>query len=147
MSGFVVRVETELEPQAAWARLWDLERHTAVIPLTTVALDPPAVALAAGVGFTGRTHLGPVGFDDTMRVDGWVPPVGDSGGLAVVVKTSRLLGGRIEVAVATVATGSTIVWRQSVRLPWLPPSLRWLEALAARVAAPGYRMVLRRLVA
>lgn len=147
-----MRVETDLGPQAAWSRLWDLDRHTSVIPLTTVALDPPAVALAAGVGFTGRTALGPFGFDDTMRVDRWAPPADDSGGLAVVVKTSRLVGGRIEVAVAPTrdtpfARGSTIRWHQSVRLPWLPASLRWLEALAARAAAPGYRRVLRRLLA
>ncbi|MGO1165183.1 MAG: SRPBCC family protein [Janibacter sp.] len=152
MSEFVVRVETHLGPQAAWSRVWDLDRHTAVIPLTTVALDPPAVALAAGVGFTGRTALGPFGFDDTMHVDRWVPPTADAGGVAVVVKTSRLVGGRIEMAVASTrdtpfARGSAIRWRQSVHLPWLPAPLRWLESLAVRAAAPGYRMVLRRLLA
>ncbi|QBF44834.1 SRPBCC family protein [Janibacter limosus] len=146
MSEFVVRVETELEPQVAWARLWDLERHTAVIPLTTVALDPPALALGEGVGFTGRTALGPLGFDDTMRVLVWEPPSA-SGGRAVVTKTGALIAGRIEATFAPSRGGKTqITWRQDVALPWLPSRLSWAEGLAARAAAPGYRRVLRTLL-
>lgn len=134
-------------PAQAWERLWDLDRHTSVIPLTTVTPDPPATALAEGAEFTGRTALGPVGFDDPMRVEAWTPPTGDEGGHALVVKTGRLIGGRIEVSVAPFAGGSRVVWRQEVRLPWLPSSLSAVTRVVALAVHPGYRIVLRRLLA
>ncbi len=146
VSEFIVRMASRHPPARAWARVWDLDRHTQVIPLTTVTPDPPDTALAEGVGFTGRTSLGPLAFDDMMRVTRWRPPTRAEGGHAVVVKTGRLLGGRIEVAVAPASGGSVLTWRQSVELPWLPSSLSWVEGLAARGAAPGYRAVLRRLL-
>jgi carbon monoxide dehydrogenase subunit G len=146
VSEFVVQVETHLEPRDAWARLWDLDRHTAVIPLTTVALVAPAVALAEGVDFVGRTAIGPLGFDDTMQVRAWDPPTPGEG-RALVEKTGSLVGGRIEVTVApSRGGGAQITWRQDVELPWLPSPLSWVERLAARVAAPGYRRVLRTLL-
>lgn len=141
-SSFVVSVETEHAPAEAWARLWDLDRHTDVIPLTTVTPHPPATRLGTGVCFTGRTALGPLGFDDVMRVETWAPPES-----ATVVKVGRVVGGRIEVKVAPLRHGSRVVWRQTVQLPWLPARLRWVEALAARVMAPGYRQVIRTLLA
>lgn len=147
VSEFIIRHESRHPPARAWAQLWDLDRHTQVIPLTTVTLDLPATELAEGSRFTGRTALGPLAFDDTMTVMEWHPPTADEGGHAVVEKTSRLLGGRIDVVVAPAAFGSVITWRQSVVLSWLPSPLRRLESLAARVAAPGYRTVLRRLLA
>lgn len=146
VSEFIVRMESRHPSARAWARVWDLGRHTAVIPLTTVTLDPPATTLAEGAGFTGRTALGPLAFDDTMRIAEWHPPVDDEGGCAVVEKTSRLLGGRIEVTITPDPGGSIVTWRQQVELPWLPSSLSWVEWLAARGAAPGYRAVLRRLL-
>lgn len=146
MSEFVVQLESDHPPTVAWSRLWDLDRHTATIPLTRVALDDPAVELAEGAGFTGRTAIGPIGFDDTMRVVQWQPPTDDEGGAAVVEKTGGLLGGRIEVGVAPFGMGSKISWRQDVKLPWLPRSLSGLERIVARGVAPGYRGVLRRLV-
>jgi hypothetical protein len=147
VSEFVARVETDLAPAVAWDRMWDLDRHTTVIPFTRVALDPPATALAVGAGFTGRTALGRLGFDDTMRIEEWRPPTVAEPGRAVVVKTGRLLGGRMEVDVVPAGSGGTrITWRQQVALPWLPRPLRRLEWLAARVAAPGYRRVLRTLL-
>ena len=98
------------------------------------------------LGFTGRTAIGPLGFDDTMRIVQWRPPTDDVGGAAVVDKVGRLLGGRIEVEVTPFAAGSRIMWRQRVRLPWLPSRWTWVDGLAARVAAPGYRTVLQRLL-
>lgn len=147
MSEFVVRLESDLAPAVAWERMWDLDRHTTAIPFTRVGLDPPATALAVGAGFTGRTAFGRVGFDDTMRIEEWCPPTGAEPGRAVVVKTGRLLGGRIEVGVDPAGSGGTrITWRQRVALPWLPGPLRRLEWVAARLAAPGYRRVLRTLL-
>ncbi|MFX4287949.1 hypothetical protein ACOKS4_14935 [Janibacter sp. G349] len=147
MSEFCTKVETEKSPEETWRRLWDLDRHTAVIPLTTVTPHPPATRLGAGVGFTGRTALGSLGFDDVMRVVEWSPPSDPASGRAVVDKVGRVVGGRIEVTVASLRHGSRVTWRQTVRLPWLPRPLRWIEALAARVMAPGYRRAIRTLLA
>ena len=145
-AGFVVDVGTPLPPEVVWARLWDLQRHTEVIPLTTVTTVPAGAALRSGVEFCGRTGLGPLGFDDTMRVTQWRPPTGNDHGLAVVEKTGRVLGGRIRAEVTRDGSGSRIRWRQDLRLPWLPASLRPLESVAARLAAPGYRQVITRLL-
>lgn len=143
---FVLQVDAPLAPEQAWARVWDLDRHSEVIPLTTVTLRGGATALAAGVEFCGRTALGPVGFDDPMRVDAWEPPT-TAAGHAVVTKTGRVIGGRIEVTVAPVAGGATrTTWRQQIELSWLPSPVSWVEHLAARFSAPGYRWVLRRLL-
>lgn len=146
-ASFLVDLEVPLDPEIVWSRLWDLQRHTEVIPLTTVTPDPPATVLADGVEFRGRTGIGPIGFDDTMRVTRWDPPSTTGPGRAVVEKTSGVLGGRIEVEVTDVGPGSRVVWRQELRLPWLPAPLRILESVAARLAAPGYRQVIRRLLA
>lgn len=146
-SSFVVSAETEHAPAETWARLWDLDAHTRVIPLTTVTAHPPATLLGPGVGFTGRTALGPLGFDDVMRVVEWSPPSEAGSGRAVVDKLGRVVGGRIEVTVASRRRGSLVTWRQTVRLPWLPARLRSVESLAARVVAPGYRWVIRTLLA
>lgn len=142
---FVVRVETPLAPEQAWARVWDLDRHTEVIPLTTVTLESPATRLGVGARFCGRTAVGPVGFDDPMRVLVWEPPT-TAGGRAVVDKTGSVIGGGIEVMFTPVAGRTRVTWRQHVELPWLPSPLSGLERLAARTVAPGYRMVLGRLL-
>lgn len=146
-AGFRIDVESTLSSETAWERLWDLQRHSVVIPLTTVTLDPPATALAQDVEFRGRTGLGPLGFDDTMRVTHWQPPSDGSPGRAVMEKTSRVLGGRIEVDIIGAGSGSRVSWHQELRLPWLPSPLRALERVAAMLAAPGYRQVIRRLLA
>lgn len=147
VSTFVICVETAVPPAEAWERLWDLDAHTRHIPLTHVALDPPARELAEGAGFTGRTGIGRIAFDDSMRVLAWSPPSEGEGGCALVVKTGRVVGGRIEVRVDPLRSGARVRWRQEVRLPWLPARLRLLEGLAARLAAPGYRRVLRTVLA
>lgn len=147
MSHFEVRVRAGCTPRDAWARVWDPDRHTAVIPLTTVTAEPPATELAEGVRFAGRTALGPIGFEDPMRVLVWQPPT-TGAGRAVVVKTGSVIGGLIEVTFDPLAGGGTrIAWHQRVELPWLPSPLSGLEQLAAWIAAPGYRIVLRRLLA
>jgi len=87
-----------------------------------------------------------VGFDDPMRVLVWEQP-GEGAGRAVISKTGSVIGGRIEVGIVPWADGSRVTWCQYLELPWLPSPLSVLERLVARVVAPGYRMVLRRLLA
>ncbi len=150
----MVRLESDHGPAESWRRLWDLDRHTAVIPLTRVTLLPPATALGEGATFCARTALGPLGFDDPMRVVSWRAPdaarepAGVRDGHAVIDKTGSLIGGRIKVRVVpTAAGGAWVTWRQHVELRWLPSPLSWVERPVAGVVALGYRAVLRRLLA
>ena len=143
---FVVRVAVPITPAHAWSRVWDLDRQTEVIPLTVVSLQPPASEPAAGAAFCGRTALGPLGFDDPMTIQVWEPPP-TAPGRVLVEKTGRAVGGRIEMTFDAVAGGTVVTWRQRVELPWLPAPMAALEQVLARLVAPGYRAVLRRLLA
>ena len=69
---FTLTRESSLAPVELWARVAALAEHTDTVPLTTTISDPgdPGV----GWGFTVRTVLGPIRFDDTMVVDDWDPP-------------------------------------------------------------------------
>lgn len=133
-------------PERVWARLWDLDRHTAAIPLTTVTPEP---ATATGTGlrhpsglredarFTARTGLGPVGFDDDMVVRAWDPPRH-----AVVEKVGRLLGGRIEVDLAPAGPNTRLRWAQTFAATGVPDALAGLAAGGVRAA---YRWALVRI--
>lgn len=122
-------------PSAVWSRLWDLDRHTAAVPLTTVSGGP----LGAGARFTGRTSLGPVGFDDDMLVRTWEPPA-----RAVIDKVGRVLRGSIEVTLDPVAGGTLVRWRQTYGAALVPDRLAALTRPAVRAA---YRSALRRITA
>lgn len=141
MADFLVRVPTPLDPQRALAALFDLAAHTAVIPLTTLRHD--GSALRAGAEFTARTALGPLGFDDRMRVLEWSPPLPGRAGRVVIAKTGSLLGGRIEALLRPAGTGTLVEWRQELLVRPLP---RWLDPLVAGVSAAAYRIALRRLL-
>jgi hypothetical protein len=92
------------------------------MPLTTMRLD--AETPRPGWGFAARSALGPVGFTDPMLVTAWEPPGERDGGRFRVVKTGRVLGGRVDVRVAPRPTGSRIEWRQDLVVRFLPPVLR-----------------------
>ena len=131
-------------PDAAsvvWARLVELDAHTAAIPLTVVT--PGGARMREGLSFTGETRLGPVRFLDRMRVTRADPPSTSHPGQLVVEKFGPVAG-RVEATVEQVATGTIVVWRQSLTPAWLP---RWLRPLAAHAARMAYGMGLRRLVA
>lgn len=135
--GFVLEVSSPLTPDDLWARLWDLDRHSASIPLTTVtAADGRPLAL--GSLFTGRTALGPLGFDDVMEVTSWQRPTH-----ATIEKIGRWLGGRITVDVEPRGTGSRLVWSQTYRTPLLPDRL---AGLASGLVRHGYATSIRRII-
>lgn len=156
MASFALDVPSPHPPGRAWAALWDLRAHTALIPLTTVK-----GTTGAGGRFVARTALGPWGFEDPMEVVRWCPPApaedasasgaaGPAGcraipGHAVIVKRGRVIRGRIEVRITPdEGIGSRIRWAQEISVAALPALADPLVAAVARLA---YGAVLRRLVA
>lgn len=120
-------------PEDVWVRLWDLGRHTAAVPLTTVhggSLGPDAT-------FTARTGVGPVAVDDDMHVLEWEPPHH-----AVVDKTGRVLRGTIEVDLRPAGADTRLRWRQRFGAAGVPDALARLAAPAVRAA---YLRALRRI--
>ncbi|SOC56195.1 Immediate-early protein 2 [Ornithinimicrobium cerasi] len=120
--------------EEVWERLWDLDRHTAAVPLTVVTGGP----LGPGSRFVGRTALGPVGFDDVMVVREWDPPR-----RCVVEKVGTPLRGTIVATLQPDTHGRTRVrWRQSFAVTRLPDRLVALARPAVRAA---YLLALRRI--
>lgn len=114
----------------------DLRAHNRLVPLTTVSPAVAADELVVGSRFVGRTGVGPIRFDDLMRIEqlSFAPEA-----RAVIVKEGRVLRGRVRVMATASARGSLVSWEQDVVLPWLPCAL---HPLAARMLAVGYRQVL-----
>lgn len=137
---FVVRLEAVCAPDEALRRVLDLRAHDRLVPLTRVTPAVPADELDVGSRFVGRTALGPVGFEDVMRIEQltFAPEP-----QAVIVKEGRLLRGRVRVTATPSTRGSLVTWEQEVVLPWLP---RPLHRVAATVMQAGYRRVLAALL-
>lgn len=112
-------------PAQVWARLWDLDRHTAAIPLTTVDGE----ALAEGRRFVARTGRGPLGFDDVMVVTAWDPPR-----RAVIEKVGRVLGGQIEVTLRPAGRDTRLRWEQDYSATAVPDRVAALVAPGVRAA-------------
>lgn len=137
--------------EEVWDRLWDLRRHAAAIPLTTISQVIPegrraaapgaANGLGPGARFVARTQLGPLGFDDVMLVRVWEPPR-----RAVIDKVGRVLRGRIEVSLSqTPGPGCPAVvihWRQDYRVRHVPDRL---AGLARGLVRTAYSRALQRI--
>lgn len=132
-SSFTFDLVVPGDPAVVWERLWDLDRHTSTIPLTTVRGGPLSLATT----FVGRTALGPVGFDDVMVVREWDPPQ-----RVVIDKVGRLLRGSIEVTLEPRDQATLVRWSQSYGASGVPDALTRLTRPAVRAA---YRHVVRRL--
>lgn len=106
-ASFTITLQRSEPAEVVWQRLWDLSRHSAAIALTKVRScgDAP---LAAGVHFTARTAIGPLGFNDHMVVRQWQPPT-----RAVIEKVGPLLFGTITVEITNTPHGSHLLWLQS----------------------------------
>ena len=68
-AGFIIELICDAPPDDVLRRVLDLRAHSRVIPLTRVTPEVAADQLAVGTVFVARTSVGPVGFDDPMRVD------------------------------------------------------------------------------
>ena len=125
----------------AWALLTDWPAHSRWIPATDVVV----LEDTGGVGtrFVGRSHLGPVGFDDPMTVTEFLPPAGSHAGRCDILKTGRVVVGTAGFTVT--ATGphtSEVAWWEDVTVT--PTSVtRWLEPLVARAGRRAFTRVLR----
>ena len=151
MARFTVRLDVPLPPEEAWRRVWNLDAHSRLIPLTTLRGDGTGgTPLRAGSRFVARTAVGPAGLDDVMEVRRFEsPPPGGGEGHAVVVKTGRAIGGSIEAIVeparreGDLGGGSQVQWRQEISLRGIPAVA---DPLVAAVAKLAYSSVLRRLL-
>lgn len=137
---FELRLRVPAPATAVWARLIELDAHSAAIPLTRVT--PVGEQMRAGLRFVGETTLGPLRMNDRMLVARADAPTGDQAGILVVEKFGPVAG-LVEATVEQSATGTLVVWRQSLRPAWLPSLLLPLGAVAAKIA---YGAGVRRIV-
>jgi hypothetical protein len=131
MSTFSVTREVRAPARDLWDLIVDWPRHAAWVPLTVMRVDERG---GHGVGstFVGRTSLGPLGFDDLMRVVAWRPPDDHDGvGRVRIVHEGNVVGGVAEIEVRPVTSGRcTVTWWEDVELlPGLPPRLAKVVAL------------------
>ncbi|WNI19539.1 SRPBCC family protein [Streptomyces sp. ITFR-21] len=133
MSPFVIERRTALPPAETWRRVTSWERHTATVPLTRITVDTPPPS-GIGTVFTARTRVGPLGFDDPMRVTVWEPPAGDAGaGRCRLEKTGRSVTGWAEIEVFPDGAGSLVRWREELRVRRLPGALDAATAACGRL--------------
>ncbi|MFK0294986.1 SRPBCC family protein [Streptomyces sp. NPDC090442] len=133
MAVFRIARTAPLSPEVAWRRLTRWEAHAARVPLTTITVTTPPPA-GLGTTFVARTGLGPVSFDDVMRVVEWEPPSGSSAagvvGRCRVEKRGRLVSGWSTIEVAPWDEGCRVAWSGEILLRALPgvsfPVPAWL---------------------
>lgn len=138
---FEVRLCRSGDAATLWARLTDLDAHSAAIPFTEVT--PRGARMSEGLSFVGLTRVGPFTLSDRMLVRRAEAPTGERPGRLAVSKFGPVAG-EVEATVEQQGSDVVVVWRQSLRPAWLPRPLRPAGALVARVA---YGMGLRKLLA
>ncbi|MFG2497954.1 SRPBCC family protein [Streptomyces sp. NPDC048441] len=133
MALFRIDRESSLPAAEAWRRLTAWERHASVVPLTRVSVRTPPPS-GEGTVFVARTGVGPVGFDDVMEVVTWRPPGGAGGGLCRLEKRGAFVTGwaEIEVTPRAGSSGSTVAWREDLRVRGLPGVFDGVLGAAAR---------------
>jgi hypothetical protein len=118
---FLLERTAPLPIDEAWRRLTEWPRHADTVPLTriTVVTDPPT---REGTLLVARTGIGPLAFDDPMEVTVWHPPSDGEPGRCRLVKRGRVVRGWAELEVRPGPGGRTrVLWREELRLRWLPP--------------------------
>ncbi|WP_443410982.1 FAD-dependent oxidoreductase [Arthrobacter rhombi] len=138
---FEVRLRRPGDAATLWARLTDLDTHSAAIPFTGVT--PRGARMSEGLAFVGLTRLGPLTLSDRMLVRRAEAPTGDRPGRLAVSKFGPVAG-EVEATVEQQGSDVEVVWRQSLRPSWLPRPLRPAGALVAKAA---YSVGLRKLLA
>lgn len=137
---FELRLSVPGDAASVWARLTNLDCHTAAIPFTEVT--PRGARMAPGLAFVGLTRLGPFTVADRMLVRSAEAPADGRPGRLCVSKSGPVAG-EVEATVAQVGADVVVRWRQSLRPAWLP---RLLRPAGARVARMAYGVGLRRLL-
>lgn len=123
-----VRYVTALSATDAFERVTDWRRHR--VPLTRITVTPN--------GFTARTAIGPVGFDDPMEVTLWDPPR-----RVVLHKLGRVVRGDATITVEPQGPGSVVTWSEDVTVVGVP---RWADPVLRRALRAMIRLVLRRVL-
>jgi hypothetical protein len=118
MARFTVTQQVRASATSVWATMVDWPRHGDWAPLTAVRVT---TARPDGVGaeFVARTGIGPLAFDDPMRVELWQPPAGDAPGdepgRCEVVKQGRVVHGRAGFSVVPLPSGwCRVDWDEDV---------------------------------
>ncbi|MFC9846599.1 SRPBCC family protein [Streptomyces sp. NPDC060223] len=128
-----------------WQRLTDWPRHADAVPLTrvTVVTPPPT---HEGTVFVARSGVSPLAFDDPMEVVTWQPPTDDHPGMCRLVKRGSFVAGWAEIEVHPErGGGSRVVWREEIRVRWLPGFLdRGLAWAGRRMFGRAVERLLRR---
>ncbi|HEX8095180.1 SRPBCC family protein [Jatrophihabitans sp.] len=146
----MARIRTELVINAPAARVWalvtDWPAQSRWIPLTTVTIDRSGSEGVTGLGarFTGRTRLGPLGFDDPMEVTEWRPATDGVAGRCRVRKLGPWLTGWAEIEVRPSPGGTRVEWVEEVRARWTP---RIADPVIAAVGSAFFGRVLRKMAA
>lgn len=122
--------------EVIWGRLWNLDRHTAAVPFTTVLSE--GESLERGARFIARTNLGPFTIDDRMVVRRWEPPR-----RATVEKVGPLLFGTIEAIIVEEAAGCRLMWEQTYAVRGVP---RLLERIFEPAVERAYRSTLIQII-
>lgn len=149
----MARIRTELvidaTAQAVWDLVTDWPAQSRWIPLTTVTIDrhgPGGPGL--GTRFTGRSQLGPIGFDDPMEVIEWQPPAEGGSGRCRVRKLGPWLTGWAEIQVWPSEGGTRLLWTEDVRARWTPRFADWLlNPVLATIGSALFGRTLRRMAA
>jgi hypothetical protein len=84
----------------------------------TVVTPPPT---REGTVFVARSGVGPMAFDDPMEVVAWQPPRDGGPGKCRLAKRGTFVTGWAEIEVRPVdGGGSRVLWREELRVRWLP---------------------------
>ncbi len=143
----MARIRTErlvpADVETAWALVTDWPAQGRWIPLTAVTVTHQGPS-GPGVGtrFTGRSALGPIGFDDPMEVTEWQPPAGGGPGRCRIRKLGPWLTGWAEIDVRPAPGGARVCWSEDVRVRWLP---RIADPLVGAVGSAFFALVVRRM--
>ncbi|MCO8273950.1 SRPBCC family protein [Actinoplanes sp. TRM 88003] len=144
MARFTVVQEVQAPAAEVWAALVDWPRHGRWAPMTTVRTVTDR-ADGVGAGFTARTGIGPLAFDDPMTVVVWEPPHGDRLGRCEVTKSGRVVHGRAWFSVTPLpGPRCRVVWFEDVTV--VPHGLtRFAGPLLSLAGRIGFAATLRAL--
>ncbi|MER5548168.1 SRPBCC family protein [Streptomyces sp. NPDC001118] len=117
----------------AWRRLTHWPHHADAVPLTRIEVLTPAPT-RVGTRFVARSGLGPLTVDDLMEVTVWRPPMDGEPALCRLEKRGRVVLGWAEIEVRPGPGGrSRVVWREELRVRFLPRAFDGVLERAARV--------------